>query len=206
MADSKLSDNKNRSRQSLLFFLVVVAVIVVLTVMTTLKPAAPEYRRYVGLPLSDGSRVTFLYPTSFSSVEVTPANQWFVQVVQIARPTVMNRAEAIWYKLPLVKSSSLVRDIGITVSVMNISDIYRRYQNVPSRRTETHQNGWTPVYNSAYPVYVDEIDIFDARISRQYAFQYSHIGNPKTADFEAHKAKIVDSFQVLPPGAAAPMP
>ena len=174
--------------------------------MTTPKPAAPEYRRYAGPLLPDGSRVTFLYPASVSKVEVTPANQWFVQVVQIARPTVMNRGEAIWYKLPFVKSSSLVRDVGVTVSVMNISDIYRGHQPVPNGRTQTHWIGQTPVYNSAYPVYVDEVDVLDAGKTRQYAFQYSHIGNPGTAEFEAHKAKIVNSFQVLPPGAAVPTP
>jgi hypothetical protein len=206
MADTKPADNKNHSRRRLLFSLLVVAVMATLAVMTTPKSAVPEYRRYVGPPLQDGSRVTFLYPASFSEVEVTPANQWFVQIVQMARPTVMNRAEAIWYKLPLVNSTSLVRDVGVTVSVMNISDIYRGHQNVPSGRFQTHWTGWTPVYNLTYPVYVDEVDVFDARKTRQYAFEYSHIGNLKTVEFEVRKAKIVNSFQVLPPGAAVPTP
>lgn len=207
MADTEPTNNKTRSRRRLLLSWLTVAVIVALAVITTPKPAAPEFRCYVGPPLQDGSRVTFLYPASVGKAALTPstssARPWILQGVQMLRPTVMSGAEAIWYRLPMM-SNSFTRDIGVGVLVTKFSDTYRKHKIVLNGRSQKQYVEQTlPGYGSEY---VDEIDVFDARTTRQYAFQYTHIGNPKTAEFESHKAKIMNSFQVLPPGAAVPTP
>lgn len=204
IAEPVPANEKTRSRRRLLLSLLAVAVIAALAVMTAPKPAAPEYRRYVGPPLPDGSRVTFLYPTSVSKAAVTPARQWIIQGMQMLRPTVMSGTEAMWYRLPLVKPNSLTRDIGVGFLVTRFSDTYRGHKIVLNGRTQKQYiEQMLPGYGSEY---VEEIDVFDARTTREYAFQYTHIGNPKTAEFESHKAKIMNSFQVLPPGAAVPTP
>lgn len=205
MADTKPANNKHRSRRRLLLSLL--AVIAALAVMTMPKPAAPEYQRYVGPPLPDGSRVTFLHPASVSrflcSPNSKPTQPWIVQQVVLMNPRMISREEAIWYRLPFA-SRVPARDAGVGVMVTNISKTYLTKRLIVSGRSERqYVEGTDRNYGDAY---VDEVDFVNAPRGLMYAFQYYSLNNSQSSVFAAHKAAIINSFQVLPPDAAPPVP
>ena len=117
-----ISLNKTRVRRRVLLFLLVVAVITVFAVMTTPKPAAPEFRRYVGPALPDGSRVTFLYPASVNQVLVSPSDppmrSWIIQDVQMVKP--LGLREAVLWRLPFWQRAHPATDLSIGVMVTKV--------------------------------------------------------------------------------------
>ena len=195
-----------------------VAATVLLAVWVTPAPKPPALVRCVGPPLPDGSRVTFLHPASLSLFWSSPINKppqpWIVQSIFFRNPEVMTRTEAIWYKLPIAGPVP-VRDLAVDVRVTNVSQTYLSKGLIVSGRREQEYVYHTPLMPSTVVIgsdsdyggaRIDEVDIADAPRGRQYAFSYAFLSNSQSKEFAAHKAAIVSSFQVLPPGARPPVP
>ena len=185
-----------------------VCAVIALAVATMPVSAPAEYIRYVGPPLKDGSRVTFLHPASVSEFLVSPGGNpirpYIAQDVQIAKPFSANIKETILSRLPLWKRLHPVSDQIVGVLVTKISKIYLSKHLIVSGRIQRQYIQQT--FNGPGNAYVDEVDVTNAHNGLQYAFQYKHIGSSKSADFAKHEAAITNSFQVLPPGAAPPVP
>ena len=196
-----------------LLLLTAVAAVFGLAVLTAPRPSALV--RYVGPPLKDGTRITFLHPASISMFLVSPYSKpprpWIVQDVALKNPRMLSRAEAAWYKLPIAGPVP-VRDVGVSVRATTVSKTYlAKHLIVSGRRQKQYalqpQPGHMVVGFYEYgSMNVDEVDIVDAPRGRQYTFSYYFLSNSQSPDFAAHKAAIVTSFQVLPPGAVPPAP
>ena len=187
--------------------LAMVAAVIALAIVTAPTAAPPALARYVGPPLPDGSRVTFLHPASVSKFLGSPGQKpirpWVVQDVLLRTPNVMTRGESIWYRLPIADRCP-ARDLAVGVKVTNISKTYLLKKIFVSGITKKQYIDYKdPTYGN---VYADEVDIVDAPHGRQYSFRYYSLNNSQSPDFIAHKAAITNSFQVLPPGAAVPIP
>ena len=202
MAEPTPVNNKNRTRRHLLLSLLAVAVIAALAVMTTSKPAAPEYRRYVGLPLPDGSRVTFLYPASAAKFPVGQngnINQVSgVQYVEFTKPG--NIGEQLLHQLPIWRRFRSRNDCMVSVFVYSLNGHFGGFR---SGRVERPFSG---VSQDSDSFYGDSIDEVDARSRLDYHFQYVHSGTLAPAGTEKGETIITNSFRVLPPGAAVPTP
>ncbi len=183
------------------------AAVVMLAVMTAPRPTPPAMMRYVGPPLPDGSRVTFLHPVSttefLGSPNSKPTQPWIIQSMGLKDPRVLSREEAIWYRLPFAGRVP-ARDLGVSVMVTNISKTYLAKRLIVSGRSKRQYVNFTD--RNYGDDHVDEVDFVDAPRGRQYAFQYHSLNNSQSPEFAAHKATIINSFQVLPPGAKPPVP
>ena len=194
-----------------------VAAVITAAILTTPAPKPPALVRYIGPPLKDGTRVTFLHPASVSkflgSPNSKPTQTWIIQSMGMANLRVISKEEALWYRLPFAGRVP-ARDLGVSVMVTSISKTYLTKRLIVSGRSE-RQYIYVPCTYPANCVcvgpnygddHVDEVDIVDAPRGRQYAFQYHSLNNSQSPEFAAHKAAIVNSFQVLPPGVKPPVP
>ena len=179
---------------------------VVLAAASLPAPDSASYVRYVGSPLADGSRVTFLHPATVSKFKVLPSeNQGrplIVQDVQIIKP--VNVGESLLYRLPLWERAHPTEDLGIGVLVTDVSKL-RLPPGAASQGGRIEQERVQAL--SRYGLlYEDSVFVTNGRSGLQFEFQYQHLGASASGAFKAHKAKIMNSFQVLPPGAVPPVP
>ncbi len=206
MAETKPTNNKNRTRRRLLLSLLAVAVIAALAVATAPKPAAPEFRRYVGPALPDGSRVTFLYPASVNQVLVSPTalpmRPWIIQNVQMTRS--LGLREAILWRLPFWQRAHPTDDLIIGVLVTKVGPLPAGSRLVSGRFTRKRVQQTLPGQGD---IYVEDVSVTNAKMKVQYNLNYQYLASSApSAAFVKHEAIITNSFQVLPPGAAVPMP
>ena len=202
MADTKPADNKTRVRRRVLFSLLAVAVIAALAVVTTPKPAAPEFRRYVGPPLPDGSRVTFLYPASVNQIISlnTPPTGLIIQDVQMVKPP--EPLQAILGLLPSWRRAHPTNDLTMGALVRKVP----AWVSVISRRAVTRKRVQQTIQSQG-DIYIESVVNTNAKTRTEYDINYSYLASsaPSPA-FVKREAAIMNSFQVLPPGAAVPSP
>ncbi len=200
MADTKPTSFKIRAPRWILLSLL--AVIATLVVVTMPKPAPPEFRRYVGPPLPDGSRVTFLYPASANQIVSTntPPPGPIIQDVQMVKPP--EPLQAILGLLPSWRRAhptndltigALVRKVPARVPVINGRAVTRKriQQTIKSQKD----------------IYIESVVDTNAKTRTECDFNYSYLASsaPSPA-FVKREATITNSFQVLPPGVAVPAP
>lgn len=206
MAEPTPANKNAHRRRRLLLSLLAVAVIAALAVMTTPNPAAPEYRRYVGSPLPDGSRVTFLYPASaekFSSNRIGFMSELAgVGYVQLTRPSSIS--ERLLYQLHRWRGFYPGNDCEVSIVVFSLGNPLPHPKSLQSRRLEQHFGSVASQGDDRY--YCNHVDVIDAKSRLQYLFQYSHSGAFPNTALAIEETKITKSFEVLPSGAAVPTP
>ena len=203
MVETKPTNNKTHTWRRLLFCLLAVAVIAALAVVTTPKTATPGYRRYVGPPLPDGSRVTFLYPAAVNQVVVSPnappMRPWIIQDVQMAKP--LGLREAILWRLPFWQRAHPADDLVIGVLVTKVP---ARVPVISGRFTRKRVQ---QTLQGQGDIYLENVAVTNAKTKVQYDFNYQYLASSApSAAFAKHEATITNSFQVLPLGAAVPTP
>ena len=182
------------------------AAVVALAVVTTTSPTTPVLVRYVGPALPDGSRVTFLHPAAAKVLLTFPINKqlspWVIQYLQTVKQ--VNIADKLLSEMPAWCRRDSPANCSINVMVSTAGKLRSPTENVKNGRIEQHF-----VINASPSqdrFYGDNIDIRDAQSALEYQFQYVFLGTSTSPVFAKQEAVIINSFQVLPPGAVPPVP
>jgi hypothetical protein len=185
-------------------FLALGLVVGLVALAVAMVPATkPSYTRYLGPPLKDGSRVTFLYPTSVSQFLVRPSDKmpqpYIIQDVQLVKPP--SAAEAVLSHFPLWSRLSPTNDAGVGVLTTTIAPF-----KVTQDCRIVHNHVRPPLMRYSGNYCNDEIIVQKASSGLQFHFEYQYFASSKSASFLKHESIITQSFQVLPPGVAPPVP
>ncbi len=204
MADTKSADSIKRTRRVLLSLLAVAA-IALLAAVTTPKPTAPKYRRYVSPVLPNGSRVTFLYPVPaniLGKMYIDGGNKEFgIYYTNIAKP--QNKGDQLLWVIPAWRQFRSKDDFTVGTEAYNVDE------PLPVAKKIGNGRSWERSILVSQVTDRNITDVVDAKNNQnglEYKFQYWHTGTLTRAAPAKNEAVITDGFQVLPPGAAVPAP
>ena len=177
-------------RTILLAAFIIVAMII--AALLTYNSRPPQFRRFVSQPLPDGTRYTFLYPAHLDRVnEGGGGSPEVTHSVNVTKGSWKNEVARDWARTRLGLNLPPDREI-VTAVVIPINST-----KVADSRSDARGSDGDRLWHNEFLV--------DARTKTKFAL-YHHCPKLAKAQFEASNPTIAKSFQVLPPGAAPPMP